>query len=74
MKYSRKKVTRDVNTTTDSEDNYRYKPLFDNESKVTGSSRLLITGPEHIKVSVENHINSDEKFNGHTFMVNVNDE
>lgn len=66
-----RKVNREAEITHDDEQNYNYEPFFDSNSKLSGNSRLLITGPEHIKASVENHINSDKKFNGHTFMVNV---
>lgn len=68
---SSRKVNREAEIIHDDEQNYNYEPFFDKNSNVSGNSRLLITGPEHIKASVENHINSDKKFNGHTFMVNV---
>ncbi|EGS0844697.1 TPA: hypothetical protein ACIS18_003579, partial [Salmonella enterica subsp. enterica serovar Birkenhead] len=65
------RVNREEKITPDDEQSYNYEPFFDKNSSVQGNSRLLITGPEHIKASVENHINSDKKFNGHTFMVNI---
>ncbi|EPT8875474.1 hypothetical protein ACVTAA_004011 [Cronobacter dublinensis] len=66
-----RRVNREGKMTSSDEQSYKYEPFFDKNSSVPGNSRLLITGPEHIKVSVENHINSDKKFNGHTFMVNI---
>ncbi|WP_116343830.1 hypothetical protein [Enterobacter cloacae] len=68
---SSRKVNKEEKITPDDEQNYDYEPFFDKSSNVPGNSRLLITGPEHIKASVENHITSDKRFNGHTFMVNV---
>lgn len=64
-------VSREAKTTSDDEGSDNYEPFFDTTSNISGNSRLLITGPEHIKASLENHINSDKKFNGHTFMVRL---
>lgn len=67
-------VSREAKTTSDDEANDNYEPFFDTTSNISGNSRLLITGPEHIKASLENHINSDKKFNGHTFMVRLDEK
>jgi hypothetical protein len=71
---SSRKLNKEAIVNNNEEEHYNYEPFFANESDVSGNSRLLITGPEHIKASLENHINSDKKFNGHTFMVNLNDK
>lgn len=69
-----RKVNDEEKTTSDDEQKYNYEPFFDKDSNVSANPRLLITGPEHIKVSLENYINREKKFNGHTFMVNVDDK
>lgn len=51
-----------------------YEPFFDKDSNASGYSRLLVTAPEHIKTSIENHISSNELFDGHSFMVNINEQ
>ncbi|EPD3671045.1 hypothetical protein ACY0L0_001735 [Serratia marcescens] len=51
-----------------------YEPFFSKDSNVPGNSRLLLTGPEHIKASIENHISSDKLFNGHSFMVSIDSQ
>ncbi|KFF70876.1 hypothetical protein [Pectobacterium brasiliense] len=65
---SRKKDSNDIKLETEHID---YKPFFSKDSNVSGNSRLLVTAPEHIKSSIENHISSDKLFNGHSFMVDI---
>ncbi len=67
-------VRKEAKITSDDEESHNYEPFFDASSNVSGNSRLLVTGPEHIKASLENHINSDKKFNGHTFMVRLDEK
>lgn len=52
---------------------YEYAPLFKNDEK-NRNSRLLITGPELIKVSIEELINTSPVFEGHSFMVDLYEE
>lgn len=53
---------------------FDYEPLFNKSNNISGNSRLLVTGPEHIKASIENHISSDKLFDGHSFMVNIDNQ
>lgn len=54
-------------------ESYEYVPIFKDDDKKR-SSRLLITGPELIKVSVEDLINTNSLFEGHSFMVDLDDK
>ncbi|WHU84795.1 hypothetical protein A7P61_07305 [Pantoea agglomerans pv. betae] len=49
---------------------FNYVPFFKDDEE-NRKSRLLVTGPELIKASVENLINSEPIFDGHSFMVNL---
>lgn len=58
----------------DEEDDRRYIPIFDKNEEDSQAKKLLITGQEFVKQSMENYIKQDSIFNGHSFMVNLKDD
>lgn len=49
----------------------KYIPIFNANNKEKGNTRLLITGEELVKASIEKIITEGNEFNGHSFMVNL---
>ncbi|AEX51143.1 hypothetical protein [Rahnella aquatilis] len=58
----------------DEEDDRRYIPIFDKNDKDSQAKKLLVTGQDFVKQSMENFISQEEIFNGHSFMVNLKED
>lgn len=52
---------------------FDYVPFFQGDEN-NRNSRLLVTGPELIKASIEDLINTNSIFAGHSFMVNLGED
>lgn len=53
-------------------ENKKYIPFYDKEDKEANNKKLLVTGQDFVKKSIEDFIQQENIFNGHSFMVMLN--